>query len=99
MDTLQNMADNAAQAAASALGSVLPVLGKRFPDAQVWRDEFHFADGDRLEPSQQEAYDQIIAQTSGITLLTGGPGSGKVRTSQWVGRALFPVGRELYKRA
>ena len=80
-DILGNMAQAARPTNAA---TNLAELERRLPSAETLAAEFGLL-GINAEinlaayPQQQKAFADIVARTSGMVLLTGGPGSGKVR--------------------
>ena len=79
-DILGNMAENA-----PSRDSVINMaeVARRLPSAEAMAEEFGLNGIDPASllaafPEQRAAFDQIVAQQSGLMLLTGGPGSGKV---------------------
>ena len=83
-DILGSMAATARPANAD---SNLAELDRRLPDAESMLKEFKL-DGVDIEacldvfPEQKQSFADITALNSGLVLLTGGPGSGKVGHSQ-----------------
>ena len=85
-DILGNMADAAQPADAS---SNLAELNRRLPSAEALAAEFGLQGVDQAVaigayPEQHQAFASIVAKPSGLVLLTGGPGSGKVSMIHWL---------------
>lgn len=76
-DNMGNLTDSVKNSMTASAD--LADVKRRLPSALTLEEEFHLASSDdRYYPDQKSAFDRITNLISGLVLLSGGPGSGKV---------------------
>lgn len=88
-DVLGNLSNTAQQSTTSTAD--LADVQRRLPSADALATEFGLSStADNYYPDQKAAFDKITSMAAGLVLLTGGPGSGKVRPRRGGGDSAAP---------